>query len=388
MPLSGCPKKAPPDYLKSLAAEPPEDYPRSHFMCSLGTHKNSEAEALANARTEVSLTIKSRIESEIVQLLKSVDRDGDIKVVDEFTSRTLQRSDFSKNELIRIVSSAEWEGRQNVYACMNRREAGKALLNGIRKPLSAYLETAKLAVAAVEKNDLGLFTTQWRAAQEHESVLMETAAQLRAIHKASYQEVQSALENATFLQQTAQRIRAGLTLGINANQVAKKHQGTVESTFSASLQELGVKVVGDGATCSKDPAAPSHVLYVGAEPDCKDGSVGRSCSLSFPVRLEACGSGGAHQGLLKPKEVSSFLTSFDPERALSLLWKSITASACDDKKDNDRDGLKDYRKDGSGDPGCTGPGDKSETEATEKQTLLLEAFLSTEFPLERLAAAR
>jgi len=86
--------------------------------------------------------------------------------------------------------------------------------------------------------------------------------------------------------------------------------------------------------------------------------------------------------------VSSFLTSFDPERALSLLWKSITASACDDKKDNDRDGLKDYRKDGSGDSGCTGPGDKSETEAAEKQTLLLEAFLSTEFPLERLAASR
>ena len=33
---------------------------------------------------------------------------------------------------------------------------------------------------------------------------------------------------------------------------------------------------------------------------------------------------------------------------------------CDDGEDNDGDGLRDYRVDGSGDPGCSGPADRDE----------------------------
>jgi len=125
--------------------------------------------------------------------------------------------------------------------------------------------------------------------------------------------------------------------------------GAVESTFSASLQQLGIKVSGAGASCGEAPAVPSHVLHVEADTNCVEGSVVLSCSMSFPVRMESCGRGGAHEGRLESKKLRGKDNQYDEKRALAKLWKVLAAKY------------------------LAAP---------------LESFLASEFPLEQVSAAQ
>jgi len=351
-------KKPPEPHMLKVGVEHP-DFPDTSFICAVGmeraekTSLDAIAEAEGAARTEVGNRICATLHSEAKMFMSSIDKNGVLSDSKTYELEVKREGCYKEDTLMRPQGEpVYWEGVHRVYVCLNRKEAGTTLLDNVAREMSRYSEPADLAAAALEKGDLAGFATQYMVAKGQEdslATLVKTAGLLRTLHGPSFAKVQSVLARAVTLQESAQRIRAALTLGINTDEVARQHQGTVESTFSASLQKLGIKVVGDGATCGTDPAAPSHVLHVGAEPACKEGSLVLSCTISFPVRLESCGSGGAHQGRLEAAGLRGKDNQFVEKRARARLWKSVTA---------------------------------------EKVTDPLETFLSTEFPLERLAAAR
>ena len=318
----------PPEYLRD-PSKSHEDYPKESYICGIGSAKDSAAAAQKNARGDISRQISSQLQGEASAVLRTSVHGKKVQSSQDFVEKVVERFGSQQDlaPLMKPVFTWAPKGKYKQhmsYVCINRDEAGDAILARIAPTQRRISKAAELADKANTAHSVSGYAVQYATARKASGELFNDWVQLRVVSARKAQLIELEFQKVDALRDTAAEWRRNQRISVVVDESAGDQAAVVRGKAQQALQSLDVLATGIGKSC-KSPDGSTHVLSITPGNRCKRGHVVLSCQLDFEVRIEHCKSGDVGGGRVESKGFKGTDNQFDESRAKDRAWSKVTA---------------------------------------------------------------
>lgn len=325
LPLCSCllacagaaPRSIPAWYTARAASHP--RYPASRFVTGAGVSTVSAEDAAQRAQAEVAAQISSRIESELVSFERESTREG---AVQDVQSRTRVRTDFERNDLVRVVDTDASSGTFYAFAALDREEAARELATAMGKDLAAFQAAARAARAADADGQAQVFATAAAQAARLRPAIEAGFVRRRAISGRPAADEKVYADTRDQLLVAVARHQARRVVGVVFKAAGSGHLGDYAVN---AVKRLGLRP--DAVACDgrrKADAADATELEVEPVESCGEGSLGERCEVTVHLTARACEGDTAGRGTVAMVRA---IHPSDREKALRAAWDKVTQQA-------------------------------------------------------------
>jgi hypothetical protein len=264
-------------------------YPPDLYISAVGNSSESLDDAENRACAGVAAQVRSRLESELEAVARSVTVDGRISDTQATTQRIEIRAEFDRAELIHVdrERSEVRGGTYQAVAFLSRREAGQ-VFDGDYAMASAALRLRASGLDAVSEGDVPGFASAYWAVREAFDDVLRAEAEFRTVAGKSQRDFASDRDLWSQIQNRRQALLDGIRVGLRMREPRIVDDGLDEArfvqVFSLALADLGLSV--RGQSCGE----AEYVLDLQPEVTYQ-GIIGTVCRLAFSGQLIECSSG-------------------------------------------------------------------------------------------------
>ena len=275
-----------------------QDCPERGTIQYVARSEDGPEDARAIARSRVAKQINSTLSSEVERVVQIVASGKSVRREKSFREEIVETSEFRHAHLIR--DDFQVGVRRKEYfalACLDRKKAAQAVRGELGEVLPSFEAAAKRAVEAADAVRFSDFTIALTQAERRLPEVLVVLAQLSAIARRQSEEESTVREQWARLQRAASRMRQEISLSIAVSAPDLPPEATSQLTdgLRNAFSELGLDATGSVGSCS---GVLSHVVRVGAVPNCRWGDLGHSCAPAVTVEGQPCANGSSKFNLV------------------------------------------------------------------------------------------